>query len=989
MAEQRARPSAIFRLDGARGDLTADGTVVALPPKALALLLYLVENASRVVPRAELVEIVWEGVSVSADAIRYAVKQVRRGLADSATEPLFIETVSRRGWCFVGRATPVAEDCWILEGRGEPDAPRSLGTRSALGPFVGREPELGALLDVLSRAQTGERRTLFLRGEPGIGKSRLLNVFLDTASLRADALTARGECVDHVGPGMPYAPLFEVLERICERLGSATAIDTLRRHAPTWLAQMPSLTEPDDRASLEEQIQGATQARMIREWTRVIERFADERTLVIAIEDVHWADPSTLLALFYFATRADSSRVLLVATLRPDPSTPALAGLQKAIDEFASRDDCGLLTPSAFDLEAVHAYLGARFGHDQPATRSEELRAHLCSASGGNPLFLTSLVDELVEKESIRKRDDDWVVTDRFSLESVPETLTPLIERQLAGLAPDLRELLEAASIAGMDFTASELAAALQKTIDNVERGCERLVADGRFVVPKGAVAWPDGTVGSGYRFAHDLHRAALFSGLAPGRQARLSLAIAERLRDAYAGREDEIAAELAVLFERGLALGPAAEHYARAGEASARRFANFEAVGHFRRALKLLTQSELEGGDLLEIRTRLALCAPLASVAGYAAPELEDNLGRLETLTADLEDSVEMFPALLGLWSLNFVRADFARTEAFGARMLALAERAASPAMRLQAHQSVGHSHFYRGGVLKAQHHYDAALKGYDVAGHERQDYSVGDDPLVLVLTCRALSYWFLGRSDEACASAEEAVRHGERLGHPPSLALAWTYGAVLHQLRGDVARASEWSDRSLEITTTEGIPFWMELSRIVRGWSIANTDHGTPAEGIEMIRSGIAGWNATGSKLGLPHFLSLLATSLGRAGEFDEALDVLVRARESMEATGQDVFRSQIHRLEGDLLRRRSVTRRAPSDLEDARAAYSRAAEEAERRSLKANALQAWTALADLDGPGAPSTRRLAELAALYPLDTKTDLDLAYTRERLSATD
>lgn len=983
MEETPPPESPVFRLDLARKELTSDGTVVPIPPKAFDLLRFLAENAGRVVSREELVGHVWRGISVSGEAVRYAMKELRRGLGDPAGDPRFVETVARRGWRFVGRAVRVSGEAWILESRwGRGDVPTDAE------PFVGREAEMASLLEGLSRAQAGQRGALFVRGEPGIGKSRLLNAFLETVRLQRGTVCARGDCLEQVGPGMPYAPLFEVLEQLCERLGGAMPVAMLRRHAPTWLAQMPSVTEPEDRASLAEQIQGANQTRMIREWVNVVECFAADRTIVIAIEDLQWADQSTLAALFYAVRRPASARILVVATLRPDRAQSHDLDLQQRIDELVARGGGQVLSPAPFPLESIRAYLAARFGADQPPSRSTALCESLASVSSGNPLFVVSLVDEYVEKARIRQEDERWDVTGPLRLESAPSSLLPLIEEQLAALESDLRELLEAASVVGMDFSASELAAALGKDRDEVEAGCDGLVADGRFAAATGAVAWPDGTVSSRYRFTHTLHRDVLRDLLSAGRRSRLHRAVGERLREAYAGHEDAIAADLATHFEAGLDPASAATFYTVAAEASARRFSNYEATEYFRRSLEQITQVEGDPPALLEIRTRLGLCAPLASVAGYAAKELEQNLARLEVLTADLEDTAEMFPAILGLWSLHFVRADFARAVVSGDRMLALAELVSSSVVRLQAHQSVGHCLFYQGEVRDAQSHYDEAVAGYDFSKHERQDYSVGDDPLVLVLTCRALSYWFLGRSDEACASAEEAVRHGKRLDHAPSLALAWTYGAVLHQLRSDVARAWEWSDRSLEITTAEGIPFWRDLSRIVRGWSIAQADDARRADGIELIREGIAGWGATGSSLGLPHFLSLLAVSLGEDGRIDDGLAVLDQASALVDETGQHVFRSEIDRFTGDLLRKRAAEHTGAS-ANEVSSYYRRAADEAAARGLRANELQAWLALAKIEGPGGSALgarRHLADLVATYPETARTDLDLARARRVLS---
>ncbi|MEM9177346.1 MAG: AAA family ATPase [Myxococcota bacterium] len=980
-------PLAVYRLDASQRQLTRDGAAVELQPKALEVLCFLVARADRVVSRQDLIEGVWDGLSVSSDAVRFAIKELRRGLGDAATDPRFVETVARRGWRFTGSAARVGEDAWILEGRDAASREAPSRDEATREPFVGREKELGELLDGLSKAQEGLRPMRFVRGEAGIGKSRLVQAFCETAGRVADTFCAVGACAEPVGPGMPYAPLFEIVEQIVDRLGRDRAVTLLRQEAPTWLVQLPALTAPEDRVALEAEIQGATQTRMIREWARWIERVAETQTIVLVVEDLQWADPSTLDALLFLARRADRARLLLVVTLRPATTTSGTASVVEArIETLATRGQAQPVVPRAFEEDGIRAYLGARFGEGALGDEGEALVRALAAASSGNPLFVVSLVDDWIESGHLRQVGGRWTLATPLPREAVPIRLKPLIQRQLAGLEAPLLAVLEAASLVGPEFCAAEIAAALDRALDDVESDCDGLLADGRFVVGCGALAWPDGTVSSRYRFNHALHRDVLVEGLSDGRRSRLSLALGERLLLAFAGREDEVAAELARHFDRGLDLARAAGFYARAGVAAARRFANPEAVALLRSALERMAQRDFEGRSALELGARLALCAPLAAVAGYASSELEENLAQLEAGTIGLEDTVELFPAILGLWSLHFVRADFDRTARSGERMLALAARADSPVLTLQANQSAGHSLFYQGRVEEAQTHYARAVEGYDVERHARQDYSVGDDPLVLVTSCRALSEWFLGRSDAAVRSAVHAVEVGERLAHPPSLALACTYGAVLHQLRGDVPGTLAWSERSLALTTAEGIALWRELSRILHGWATAQGEASDLPVGLEEIRAGIAGWRATGARLGLPHFLCLSASVETRAGKFEDAAATLETARQLAAETGQALFRSETERFEGDLLRDRAERTDDASARSAARARYVRALDLAQADRLPGPALQAALALCALepDAPGAH--RRLAGIVSVYPAEAPMDLDLARARERLA---
>ncbi|MEZ4353006.1 MAG: hypothetical protein R3F16_04945 [Myxococcota bacterium] len=607
-------------------------------------------------------------------------------------------------------------------------------------------------------------------------------------------------------------------------------------------------------------------------------------------------------ALAYLAHRPAASPLLIMASLRPDAVLGESLPLDTWIADLERRGLCRILSPSVLSEEDLRNLLRARFGEESAPAASEALVDSLRRLGGGNPLFTVSVLDELVERGLIARDGDAWRLADPGSFASVPARLEPLLERQLASLDAETRSLLEVASVIGQDFSVMELDASLDLGLERLEGLCEGLVADGRFVLARGVAAWPDGSVGSSYRFVHSLHRTVLREGLSAGRLSRIHRATAERKLAGFGDRADEIAAELALHFERGLEPARAIEFRARAGEAAARRFSNREACVHLRAGLALVEGLPTAERFGPEIRLRLALCAPLAATEGYGAPDLAENLARLAELTRDIQDSPAMFPVLLGLWSLTLVRGDLAATQRLGDRLLALAERDATPIVRLQAHRAVGHCLFYAGDLAAAERHFATALDGYDVEGHRRQDYAVGDDPLVLVDSYRAWSLWFQGRPAQAVASVERAVRNGERLAHPPSLAFALSYGAVLHLLRRDVRRAWEWSDRVFELAREEGMALWLALAQIVRGWAIARDDD--PQAGIAMLEEGIAGWEATGSDLGRPYFLAQLARALDEAGESERARSMLREVEGLIRRTGQWIFEPERLRIEGEML-------------------------------------------------------------------------------------
>lgn len=981
MAAPESHPTAsVFRLDQSERELSAQGQAVAVPPKAIALLIHLVSRKGQIVTRAELIESVWDGLSVSSAAVRHTIRELRRALGDPAESPVFIETVSRRGWRFVGTPVPLGAGAVLLEPLGA-SVPQAVSFARA-AHFVGRESEMTRLRDALAHAQSGDRRTVFVTGEAGIGKTALLGRFLDEANGQPDVLVARSECIEHLGAGTPYWPMLELLERVCDELGGALPRAMLRRHAPTWLAQLPALAAPEDRAALEQQIQGATQTRMIRELAFVLDRLSENRVLVLAVEDIQWADPSSLEALMVLARHSASARILLIGTVRSDEAATSDPDLPAKLKALESSGRAERVRPGHLDRDAVRVFLERRFGADSKPAKSAALGDSLFEASSGHPLFMVSLVDEWDAQGGIAEHGG--IPHPRATSggpASVPEALLPLLARQVESLEPGQLATLEAASVVGVEFSVLDLQAVSERDVEGLERDCDALVADGRFLSARGAVAWPDGGVSSSYCFVHGLHRDVLRERLSDGRRSRLHRALAERKQTAFAGQEEKIAPELAMHFELGLDGAQAALCYAQAGEVGARRFSNREATEHLRKALALISAVPASERVFQEIRMRLALCAPLAAVAGYAAEELEGNLVRLEELTRDLEDSIEMFPIILGLWSLNLVRCDLVRNQSFADRLLALAERDDSPLVRLQAHRCAGHGRFFAGDLAAASAHFDSALQGYDAASHQRLDYSIGDDPLVLVFAFRSWSLWFEGDVEAAASSADAAVQVGERLAHPPSLAFALSYGAVLHQLRGDAVRAWEWSDRAFELASNEGMPLWMALGRIVKGWALAVSGEGH--SGLELIGEGLLAWEATGAEVGRPHFLCMLAECLAGVGRADEALALMPRIHAAIERTGQQVFLAEAHQVEAMI--RWRCSEESESAEEAGRLAH-RAAEIAAAMGLRSPLLRARLLafeIAEADPDAESGTAGAALAAALegFP-ENAADADLIQAR-------
>ena len=270
-----------YQLDAEHGQLWRGAQVVKVVPKALAVLRVLITRPGQVVTKEELFQVVWPQIVVSDTALTSCMKELRQVLRDDAQRPRYIETVHRRGYRFIAPLSTQPVQGSKSEQRPTP-------------PLVGREKELRQLHAWLNNALRGERQIVFITGEPGIGKTALVEAFLAQVAAAGAAWIGRGQCIEHYGVGEAYLPLLEALGRLCREPGSERLIAVLDQYAPTWLVQLPSLLSATELKTLQRKTQGATRGRMLRELAEAIEVMTAERPVVLRLEDLHWSDVSTL-----------------------------------------------------------------------------------------------------------------------------------------------------------------------------------------------------------------------------------------------------------------------------------------------------------------------------------------------------------------------------------------------------------------------------------------------------------------------------------------------------------------------------------------------------------------------------------------------------------------------------------------------------------------------------------------------------------------------
>jgi DNA-binding winged helix-turn-helix (wHTH) protein/predicted ATPase len=937
-----------FRLDPANQQLWQGEQEIPLRPKLFAVLHRLLEDAGRLVTRDQLRTAVWSSAALSESVLRGTIRELRDALGDDATAARFIETVPHRGYRFIAPVTVTRPP------RADARAARQGAPQRDGAILIGRDAELTRLQDWLERAASGTRQVVFVTGEPGIGKTTLVDAFLASAADVADARTARGQCVDHYGTGEAYLPVLDALTQLCRQPDGEQTIGLLTRYAPTWLAQMPGLVGDAELEAVHRRVHGATRERMLRELAEAIEALTASTTLVLVLEDLHWSDHSTLDLISVLAQRRTPARLLLLGTYRPADVIVSGHPLKAIKLELYVHGQCDEL-PLRFltDVE-VGQYLAARFPeqHLPPA-----LGTALHRSTEGNPLFIINVVDYWLSQGVLVETAGHWQLAARVEdlAAGVPESLRQMIEKQLERLTAEERGMLEVAAVAGVEFSTAAAAAGLGETAERVEQWCEGLARQGRFLLARGIDVLADGTAAERYSFIHGLYQQVLYERLGAARRARLHHRIGEWAAGAFGARVKDLAAELAMHFERGQDSPRAIEYLTQAADNAMRRQAPHEAVALLDRSLTLLKHlPDSPGRAEHELALHVAAGVPLLMTKGYAAEEVQRTYARARELCRQIGESPQLLPALAGLFRFYFVRADFQTARSIGEQILRLAEQTEDRTVFLVAHSLLGPPFLSLGEFAPGREHLEKGIALYDPRQHRFMASLYGDDPGVTCYCFAAMCLWFLGYPDQALAKVQQAVTVARETGSHYCETFALDFVTWIHVLRRDEPAALASADALMRIAPEQGFQFLLADSRVLRGWILAA--QGMEAEGLQQVQAAIADYEATGAVMSGPAHLVLLAKVYGKAGKGEKALAALAAAGAAMGRTGERTYEAEMHRLRGELTlskqpRTGRNARKAATDASaEAEACFRQAVEVARRQRAKSLELRAAMSLGRL---------------------------------------
>jgi predicted ATPase/class 3 adenylate cyclase len=802
----------------------------------------------------------------------------------------------------------------------------ALAATHGLTPFIGRENELRVILDHWQSVRAGEGHLTAIIGDPGIGKSRLIHHFHEhIAETSHTWIEVTGAPFFQ---NTPLYPVTENLRRVFSGPGDESSEEQLAQlesslvlaglnpsEAIPLITPLLNMELPAryPRPSLSAEHQRQRLLALLVEW---VVGLAQVQPVVMVLEDLHWADPSTLELIQLLVEQGPTRQLLLLCTARPEfrpPWTPKPHHTLITLNQLTSRE-------TRFIVEQLLAQNGS----------SEETIHALVERTGGVPLFVEELTRAVLEI-----RDNELIK------HVIPASLNDSLMARLDRLGPG-KEVAQLGAVIGNEFS-YELIQTLYPIPEQDLQRALGILTGAELLYVYGAA--PHAT----YLFKHALIRDAAYESLLKSRRKELHSRIAEVLVRQFPDRVASAPELVAHHYTEAGLIPQAIPYWQRAGQIAGQRSAHAEAISHLTKGLDLLkTLPDTSERVQYELTLQIALGAPLIATRGYAAPAVEDAYARALELCRQIEDPPQLFPALWGLSAFHGVRAELKTARELSEQLLRLAQGVQCPALLLEAHHALGQYLYFMGDFSNAREHFEQAIALYDPRQHSSLAYLYGQDPGMACLSYLAWTLWFLGYADQALERSAEALTLAHDLAHPVSLAFAQDFAAALHQLRREVHLTRERAEFAIALSSEQGFQFWLTAGTLYRGWALAEL--GQREEGILQMRNGLAAFRATGAKLGQPYFLARIAEAYEEAGQTDEGLSVLADAMATADNTEERHYESELYRLKGQLSLRRYGNAAAMPALREAVSSFREAIRIAHRQQAKSLELRATTSLARL---------------------------------------
>jgi class 3 adenylate cyclase/tetratricopeptide (TPR) repeat protein len=804
---------------------------------------------------------------------------------------------------------------------------RFAATRTgSTAPLVGRQEEMGLLLRAWDGSRHGRGQVVLIQGEAGVGKSRLVEGLREASG--KDRIWVAIRC-SPFHTASAFHPIIEHLKRVLGWQPEDTAPQHLAKleaglagfktlplsESVRLFADLMSVAAPEDRyprLSMTAQQQRDATLDAIVAW--LIE-LAERAPVLMAWEDLHWADPTTLETLGMLIEQTPTAALLVVATYRPELTPP-----------WPQRSHMIPITLNRLERPEVETMIGHLAGG---RLLPGEVVDHIVAKADGVPLYVEELTKAILGSGVLEARGDAYVLTGALAQLHIPETLQDSLMARL-DRAPRLREVAQLGSVLGREFAYDMISALAGIEEEMLESGLGQLVAD-ELLYQRGRPPR------SRYLFKHALIQDAAYLSLLKRTRQQYHERVAKLLEDRFpevASTQPELVAHH---YTEANCPAQAIAHWLRAGMALASKSANVEAIAQFRRGLALVEAlSDMRERAERELDLQMALGPALYATGSYRHPDVGRTYARAWELCRQLDDDPREFTALRGLQLYHMNHLEMEKAQHFAGEALCVAERLGDAARLVGAHMALGVTLFFQGKLEPAFAHFRRGVEMFDPS-MQFPDWP-GSHPGVQCQFYLELISWMLGYPDRSLEELRAAVKSAETLGHPLTLAQTQCLAALIHIFRREPSAVADHAERALRICEEHRIAQSHALALVIEGWALSAS--GDSKKGLAQIAQGVDVYVAAGLHI----LLALQADAQLAIGKPDAALASVAGGLEAVEKTGGAPFEAELYRLKGEALLAGAGT------VSEAEAAIEKGIDVARRQNAKSWELRCAMSLARL---------------------------------------
>jgi len=529
-----------------------------------------------------------------------------------------------------------------------------------------------------------------------------------------------------------------------------------------------------------------------------------------------------------------------------------------------------------------------------------EVLAQVLAKTDGVPLFVEELTKMVLESGLLVEKAKTYELNGPIPDLAIPATLHDSLMARLDRLST-VKDIAQLASVIGRAFSFDLLLAVSKVNAVALRRELDRLIEAElihEFQNERGEAA---------YRFRHALIQDAAYESLLKGRKQKYHRAIAQAIVSQFPETAETQPEILAAHYVAAGLNEPAIAYWIQAGQRALIRTANHEAIANFQKALDHLQSSaDLPERKVRELAVQASMGLALIATKGFGSSEVGLCFSRAENLCLSIGESPQLFPVLWGLWVFYLVRGELQIAKDRAEHLLFLGETTGDTGMLVEGNFTLGDALFWRGELTEARHHLEVMTELYDFGDHASHAIIYGQDPGVSGLSYLSFTLWALGYPDQALAKSNEARVLADRRGHPFSTAWALGCSALLNSFRGDPAETLRYAQATIAHSQDQGQPFWVSAGSILQGWAKFQMED--RVEGLAEMRYGLGYYQAIGSQVVQPHFMGVLAETLGDVGELDEAMDLLRMAFEKARSHSEKISEIDLYRIQAKLLLSRS---------------------------------------------------------------------------------